>query len=288
MSSPPDDAAVASTTPVTSTPHAPAPALRLDDVSVSIGGRVVLQHLTWRVSPGERWVVLGRNGSGKTTLLRVASLTLHPSSGEVAVLGEVLGRTDVRALRPRIGLASSAMADRLRPGLAAVDVVMTARYGALEPWWDTYTDDDRSRAIARLDQLQVAHLADQPFGTLSSGERQRVLLARMLVNDPGLLLLDEPTAGLDLGGREDLVQALDDLAAAPDGPPMVLVTHHVEEIPVRFTHVLLLREGQVLAAGPIEDTLDADRLSRCFGLDLTLEQAGGRWSARAASPAVVA
>jgi iron complex transport system ATP-binding protein len=277
MSRSPEDAAVATATPATIT----TPALRLDDVSVSIGGRPVLRHLTWQVSAGERWVVLGRNGCGKTTLLRLASLTLHPSSGEVAVLGEVLGRTDVRALRPRIGLAASAMADRLRPGLPAVDVVMTARHGALEPWWDTYTDADRARAVALLERLHVGGVAAQPFGTLSSGERQRVQLARMLMNDPGLLLLDEPTAGLDLGGREDLVRALDDLAASPAAPPMVLVTHHVEEIPCRFTHVLLLRDGQILAAGPIDTTLDDANLAACFGLDLTLERAGGRWSARA-------
>jgi iron complex transport system ATP-binding protein len=260
------------------------PALALDDVSVSIGGRPVLRGITWQVHDGERWVVLGRNGCGKTTLLRIASLTLHPSSGEVAVLGEVLGRTDVRSLRPRIGLASAAMADRLRPGLVARDVVMTARFGALEPWWDEYTDDDRARAEALLAGLGVGSLVDQAFGTLSSGERQRVQLARLLMNDPGLLLLDEPTAGLDLGGREDLVAALDDLAAVEGGPPMVLVTHHVEEIPTRFTHVLLLRDGEVLAAGPIADTLDRAGLSACFGLDLELEHAAGRWFARAASP----
>jgi iron complex transport system ATP-binding protein len=271
MNPTPDDAATA----------VGAPALALDDVSVSIGGRPVLRGITWRVHDGERWVVLGRNGCGKTTLLRVASLTLHPSSGEVAVLGEVLGRTDLRSLRPRIGLASAAMADRLRHGLVARDVVMTARYGALEPWWNEYTDGDRARAEALLAGLGVGALATQAFGTLSSGERQRVQLARLLMNDPGLLLLDEPTAGLDLGGREDLVAALDDLAAVEHGPPIVLVTHHVEEIPTRFTHALLLRDGEILAAGPIEDTLDRTGLSACFGLDLELEHAGGRWFARA-------
>ena len=164
---------------------------------------------------------------------------------------------------------------------------MTARYGALEPWWHEYTDDDRERAEALLAGLGVGALADQAFGTLSSGERQRVQLARLLMNDPGLLLLDEPTAGLDLGGREDLVAALDDLAAVEHGPPIVLVTHHVEEIPTRFTHVLLLRDGQVLAAGPIADTLDQARLSACFGLDLDLERADGRWFARARPPRTV-
>ena len=259
---------------------ASGPALVLTDVSVSLGGRPVLDRISWRVEPGQRWVVLGRNGCGKTTLLRIASLNLHPSSGTVDVLGERLGRTDVRVLRTRIGLASSAMADKLRPGLAAVDAVMTARHGALEPWWHTYDDADRARADDLLAQLRIGYAADQPFGTLSSGERQRVQLARMLMNEPGLLLLDEPTAGLDLGGREDLVDALADLATDPAAPPMVLVTHHVEEIPPGFTHVLLLRAGQVMAAGSLDEVLDERALSACFERDLVLERSSGRWTAR--------
>lgn len=261
-------------------PTAAGPALALTDVSVSLGGRPVLDRITWRVEAGERWVVLGRNGCGKTTLLRVASLNLHPSSGAVDVLGERLGRTDVRVLRTRIGLASSAMADKLRPGIAASDAVMTARHGALEPWWHTYDDADRARARALLAQLRIGDVADQPFGTLSSGERQRVQLARMLMNDPGILLLDEPTAGLDLGGREDLVDALADLATDPSAPPMVLVTHHVEEIPPGFTHALLLQAGRVMAAGPLDRVLDQGALTRCFERDLVLERTAGRWSAR--------
>jgi iron complex transport system ATP-binding protein len=172
------------------------------------------------------------------------------------------------------------MADKLRPGLAAADAVMTARHGALEPWWHTYTDADQERARALLAQLGVGYAADQPFGTLSSGERQRVQLARMLMNDPGILLLDEPTAGLDLGGREDLVDALADLAAGDSAPPMALVTHHVEEIPPGFTHCLLLRTGQVMAAGPLASTLDEPNLSSCFEHDLELVHRDGRWSAR--------
>ena len=258
----------------------PDPALELVDVSVSLGGRPVLDRVSWRIRPGERWVVLGRNGCGKTTLLRIASLNLHPSSGTVDVLGERLGRTDVRPLRARIGLASAAMADKLRPDLVAADAVMTARYGALEPWWHTYTDADRERARALLDQLRVGYAADQPFGTLSSGERQRVQLARMLMNDPGILLLDEPTAGLDLGGREDLVDALSDLATGPASPPMALVTHHVEEIPPGFTHCLLLRAGRVMAAGSLADILDEPNLSSCFEHDLVLDLEDGRWRAR--------
>lgn len=271
--------------PHTAAPRDPTtrPVLELDDVTVVLGDRPVLRSVSWAVSPGERWVVLGRNGSGKTTLVQVASFLRHPSAGRVTILGETLGETDVRALRPRVGVASSSMADRLRPGIAASDVVMTARHGALEPWWHTYTDADRARAAELLDALGVASVGGQAFGTLSSGERQRVLLARTLMNDPALVLLDEPTAGLDLAGREDLIAALDDVAERPDGPPMVLVTHHVEEVPARFTHALLLRDGAVLASGAIDDHLRSEPLSRCFGLDLVVERRDGRWAARAAS-----
>ena len=195
-------------------------------------------------------MVLGRNGSGKSSLLRIASLYLHPSEGTVDVLGQRLGRTDVRVLRTRIGVASSGMADMLRSDLTPVDVVMTAKNAALEPWWHHYDDADRARAVTCLEQLGIGHLAHRSFATLSSGERQRVLLARTLMPEPGLLLLDEPTAGLDLAGREDLVAGLADLAADPTTPATVLVTHHVEEIPRGFTHLLLLAEGRVHGRRP--------------------------------------
>jgi iron complex transport system ATP-binding protein len=253
-------------------------ALRLDRVSFERDGNVILSGIDWEVRRGERWVLLGRNGSGKTSMIRIASLYEHPSSGIVEVLGERLGRTDVRILRTRIGLASPALADQIRPGLSARDVVMCGLHAALEPWWHHYDDGDRSRATEMLDRMDVGHVADHAFGTLSSGERQRVLLARQLMVDPGIVLLDEPTAGLDLAGREELVEALDQLAAS--GPAMVLVTHHVEEIPTSFTHVVALRRGRILAKGPIRDTLTADVLSECFELDLELTHHGGRWSAR--------
>jgi iron complex transport system ATP-binding protein len=257
------------------------PVLRLAGLVVRRDGTTILDGVDWTVRPGEHWIVLGRNGSGKTTLARVAALYDHPSSGEVEVLGERLGRTDVRTLRRRIGFVSAAFADLIRPGLAASDVVMCARYAALEPWWHEYDDADRARARRLLDEVGVGARATHPFGTLSSGERQRVLLARAQMCEPGLLIADEPNAGLDLGGREELLAQFDRLAATDGAPPMVLVTHHVEEIPTRFTHVLALGGGRILASGPIAETLDAELLSACFGVDLEVGRSGGRWWARA-------
>ena len=256
--------------------------LQLEGVSVVRDGRTLLDAIDWTVSPGERWVLLGRNGSGKTTLVRVASLYLHPTAGSVTVLGERLGRTDVRVLRTRIGVASQSFADLLRRDLSVLDVVVTGKHAALEPWWHTYTEADRTTARTLLHRMGVASHTDQPFGTLSSGERQRVQLARTLMGDPGLLLLDEPAAGLDLGGREDLVQRLGHLATDPAVAPTVLVTHHTEEIPDGFTHALLLADGKVLTSGPLDEVLTEANLSACFELPLRLERRDGRWLAWAA------
>ncbi len=257
-------------------------ALHLERVSVVRPPATLLHGVDWTVRAGERWVVLGPNGSGKTTLMRVASLYIHPSAGTVEVLGEKLGRVDVRRLRTRIGLVSPAFADMLRPDVTAVDAVMTAREAALEAWWHSYGPDDRAVALGLLERTGAAGLAERTFGTLSSGERQRVLLARSLWGEPGLVLLDEPTAGLDLGAREDLITRLTHLADDGTTPPTVLVTHHVEEIPPGFNHALLLREGRVLAAGEIGDVLTADALSELFDLPLRLDRQGGRYAARAA------
>jgi iron complex transport system ATP-binding protein len=252
-------------------------ALSLRDVTLVREGRAILNNISWKVGANERWVVLGRNGCGKSTLMKIASLYLHPSSGDVEVLGEKLGRADVRSLRKRIGVASSGMADQLRSDLIATDVVMTAKNAALEPWWHTYDGADRQRALDCLDRMEIGRLAERSFATLSSGEKQRVLLARTLMPQPGLLLLDEPTAGLDLAGREDLVRTLGVLATGVDTPATVLVTHHVEEIPEGFTHVLMLREGEVLTSGPLEEVLNEANLSRCFEMPLGLERRQGRW-----------
>jgi iron complex transport system ATP-binding protein len=257
-----------------------ADALRLRKVSFVRDGRTILAPLDWAVRPDERWLVLGANGSGKTTLVRIASLYEHPSSGTVEVLGEMLGRTDVRQLRRRIGVASAALAQQFRQELPAQDIVMTARYAALEPWWHEYTDDDRAQALRCLDRMGVAAFAHRPISTLSSGEQQRVFLARSLMNDPGLVLLDEPSARLDLGGREQLVSALSELVDDPAAPPLILVTHHVDEVPIGMTHALLLRDGKVVSRGPIGEALTATTLSECFGLDLVLDRRGdGRLTA---------
>lgn len=265
--------------PSRSEPASP-PALRLTDITVQRGGTRILDDISIEVRTGQRWVVLGPNGSGKTTLLRIMALYDHPTTGVVEVLGERLGQTDVRTLRTRVGYASAALADQLRPGLTGLDAVRTARNAALEPWWHRYSDDDDRRALECLEMLHVAGLADRTLGSLSSGERQRVLLARALMNDPAVLLLDEPSARLDLGGREELVATLAGLATDADSPPFVMVTHHVDEIPMGATHVLLLAEGRALRSGTIETTIESGALSECFGLDLVVERrADGRFSA---------
>jgi iron complex transport system ATP-binding protein len=255
--------------------------LRFDAVDLDRSTTSVLHDVNWSVAAGERWAVLGPNGSGKTTIFELASGYLHPTRGTVEILGHRLGRVDVRRLREHIGLVSSALAKKLMPGVNAADVVVSALHGALEPWWHSYSDEDRARARAFLAGEGFETVADRPFGVLSDGERQHVLLARALISEPALLLLDEPAAGLDVGGRERLVATLGRLAVDPESPPLVMITHHVEEIPVGFGHVLLLREGRVVAAGPIHDTLTSAKLSETFGLHLNLYGTDGRWHCRA-------
>ena len=250
-------------------------------VGVRRGQTDLLVDVDWEVEEGQRWVVLGPNGAGKTTLLQLAAGRMHPTSGVAGVLGEVLGAVDVFELRPRIGLSSSALAAAIPPQESVRDVVVTASWGVTGRWREEYHELDHGRADELLQALGASHLADRTFGTLSEGERKRVQIARALMTDPELMLLDEPAAGLDLGAREDLVARLGAIAADLAAPALVMVTHHVEEIPPHFTDILLVREGRVVAQGPIEITLTAENLSRTFGLDLVLEKHGERWSARA-------
>jgi iron complex transport system ATP-binding protein len=256
--------------------------LQLTDVALELDGTTVLADIDWTIASGERWVVLGANGAGKTTLLRVAALYQHPTRGTVDVLGNRLGRCDVRALRERIAFSSPALAATLEPSMTAVEVVMTAKHAALAPWWHRYTDTDRERACALLAQFHVDSVGEHRFPTLSAGERQRTLLARTLMNAPGIVLLDEPTAGLDVGGREKLVADLAAWARDPDQPPVILVTHHLEEVPPGFTHALVMKEAKVLASGPLAETVTSEVLSDAFGLGLLVDTKNGRYAARLA------
>jgi len=253
--------------------------VRMDGVSVRRGASTLLHDVDWAVELDERWVVLGPNGAGKTTLLRMAAAELHPTDGTVHVLGERLGRVNVFELRTRIGLCSAALGIRVPPEETVRDVVVSAGYGVLGRWRETYDDADTDRAEYLLDALGVRALGERMFGTLSEGERKRALIARALMTDPELLLLDEPAAGLDLGGREDLVGRLTALAADAEAPASVLVTHHVEEIPVGYSHGILLREGGVVAAGLLDDVLTDENLTATFGIPLGVQRRRGRYSA---------
>ncbi len=252
----------------------------LEGVAVFREGRRLLDGVDWAVNSHERWVVLGPNGAGKTTMLQVASTYLTPSRGTVRVLGHTRGRFDVRELRERIGYAGAGPASLARPNLPALEIVVTGRHAAfVDSRWHDYTEGDWAQAQANLERLGAGRLADRTFGTLSAGEKQRVLIARSLMTDPDLLLLDEATTGLDLGAREELVASLADLATDPNSPAVVLVTHHVEEIPQGFTHIVMLGAGRVMASGEIDDTLSPEALSSCFGVPLRLERQEGRYRA---------
>jgi len=249
-------------------------------VTLSRGGRVLVGPVDWQVELDERWVVIGPNGAGKTSLLRIAAAMEYPTTGTATVLGERLGKVDMAELRQRVGLSSSALAQRIPDDELVRDVVVSAGYAVLGRWRERYDDVDYLRALDTLESIGAEHLADRTYGTLSEGERKRVLIARSLMTDPELLLLDEPAAGLDLGGREELVARLADLAADPDSPALVLVTHHVEEIPPGFSHCLILAEGEVLAAGLLADTLTAENLSAAFGQAIAVDAIDGRYFAR--------
>lgn len=264
---------------------AAASVARLEHVSVVRNGAPLLDDISWTVAAKERWALLGPNGSGKTTLLRVVGSSLWPTRGVVEILGERLGQVDMRELRKRIAVVSASVARTLRPEIPALDVVLTGRHAALETWWHAYSDDDRDQARLLLGEAGFGGVgfAARPFGLLSEGERQQVVLARALMGRPELILMDEPAAGLDLGARERLLARLAALAADSSVPPLVLVTHHLEEIPPGMTHAALLRGAQMLGAGRVDDVLTGEAVSDAFGVDVVVERRGGRWTARSAS-----
>jgi iron complex transport system ATP-binding protein len=256
-------------------------AIELAGVTVSVGGRTILGPLDWTVGPGERWAILGPNGSGKTTLLQVVSLYLWPTAGTVDVLGGRFGRIDAREHRRRIGYAGSALEAEMDESLTPSQLVLSARHAALAPWWHVYDDADRERAMALIERFGIAHVADHPFRTLSSGERRRVSIARALLPNPDLLLLDEPGAGLDLGARETLIRDLTGLAGDARPESIVLVSHHVEEIPPGFGHALVLQEGRAVAAGPIDEVVTGEVLGRAYGMPIKVGHRDGRfWAHR--------
>jgi iron complex transport system ATP-binding protein len=255
--------------------------VELAGVSIVRSDALLLDGIDWTVDEADRWVVIGPNGAGKTTLLQILAAQIHPTAGVAGLLGEVLGAIDVFELRPRIGLTSAALADRLPRGERVADVVVSASYAVLGRWREEYDELDHQRAKELLAELGIAHLSERTFGTLSEGERKRVQIARALMTDPELMLMDEPAAGLDLTGREQLVRSLSSIATAVGAPAMVLVTHHVEEIPPGFTHALLLKQGRIVSAGPIAEALTAQTLSDTFDLALSLNHEDGRYTARA-------
>jgi iron complex transport system ATP-binding protein len=252
----------------------------LREVTVRRGGSLLLDGASVTIDEGDRWVVLGPNGAGKTTLMLVASGRMFPTSGEVELLGEVVGAVDMAEVKPRIGWASSAMMKDIPERESVFDVVLTGAYAVTGRWREEYEEHDRARAGRLLSEWGIEALSERTYGTLSEGERKRALIARSLMSDPELLLLDEPGAGLDLGGREDLVERMRRLALDPGAPTQVVVTHHVEEIPEGFTHGLLLRAGRVVASGPIDEVLTDAALTQTFGLPISVVRDGGRWYAR--------
>jgi iron complex transport system ATP-binding protein len=253
----------------------------LDNVGFVRDGRAILSDISWTVDQSERWVIVGPNGAGKTTLLGMLASFVQPSHGTVTILGERLGRTDVFELRPRVGFASSDMARRIPDNETVTDAILTAAWGVTGRWQEEYEDIDVRRATRVLSEWRLDHLASHYVGTLSDGERKRVQIARSVMTDPELLLLDEPAGSLDVGAREDVIEMLDHFSSEASSPAMVMVTHHVEEIPSGFTHLLVLQAGKIIAKGPIQDTLTGEVMSEAFGRPLSITHNNGRYQATA-------
>lgn len=255
---------------------------RLTDVTVSRSGKLLLDSVNWTINEGEHWIIIGPNGAGKTTLMQLLGAQSHPSRGTVELLGETLGAVDLAELRPRIGMTSTTIAERLPANETVENVVLSAAYAVTGRWNEEYSEEDQAQADSMISELGITHLKARIFGTLSEGEKKRVLIARALMTDPELVLLDEPASGLDLGAREDLVAALESLTSDPYGPSMVMVTHHVEDIAEGFTHAMLLSHGKIVAAGEIGQTLTSENVSQAFGQRLEIISSFGRYTARRA------
>ncbi|WP_124054765.1 ABC transporter ATP-binding protein [Arcanobacterium ihumii] len=254
--------------------------LEVADVSVRRGGNIILSHVNWSVNEGERWIVLGANGAGKTTLIQLVSGRMHPTEGRVSIIGEELGKVNLSELRPLVGLSSSALDAKIPDTERVLDVVRTAAYGMTASWNESYDQEDDGRARSVLASLGVDHLSERKYGTLSSGEKKRVGIARALMPNPEVLVLDEPASGLDLGGRENLLRSLSDLSGEVAAPVMIMVTHHVEEIPRGFTHALLLKDGAVFASGEINEVITSKNISDIFNVEVSIEENAGRFSLR--------
>lgn len=255
--------------------------LAFKNVSVQRSGKTILNDITWTVQDNERWVIVGPNGAGKTTLLKIAAAQLQPTTGNASILGEALGEINVFDLRTRVGFASTAIASRIPNSENVLDAVMTASYAVTGRFKEKYDDVDERRARRVLTEWHLSEYADRPFGTLSDGERKRVQIARAVMPDPELLLLDEPVASLDIGSREATIKILSGYASHQAAPAIIMVTHHLEEIPTGFTHALVLNEGRIIASGPINHTLTTDKLSEAYGLPLEVAFQAGRFAVRA-------
>lgn len=256
--------------------------VQLAGVGVRRGTTQILEDVDWEVDEGQRWVLVGPNGAGKTTILQIVGAQLHPTTGLVEILDEIIGAVDVFELRPRIGVCSSALAHRIPASETVRNIVVSAAWAVIGRWRESYDPMDLARADELIAQMGLAGMAERTYGTLSEGERKRVEIARALMTDPELLLMDEPAAGLDLAGREQLVAVMSQICADPSAPATVLVTHHLEEIPAGITHALVLDGGRVAASGPVDQVLTSEILSEAFGLPLEVTTSNGRWSAVAA------